>query len=300
MYYTGFADEAGAPLDTQIRATKELGWKFIETRNLFGKNLASISEAEFEEVHQKLSDAEVSFNCYGSGIANWSKPINQPPESSYEEMSKAIPRMQKLGTKMVRIMSFAVPKELVPKSLEYEAEVIKRLKVIVKMAEDAGIICVHENCMNWGGLSFEHTLRILDKISSPNFKLVFDTGNPVFNDDVRKASPYKKQSAFEFYKNVREHVAYIHIKDGYVDGEKTIFTYPDEGKAEVSRILEDAFGRGYNGGISIEPHMALVFHDKDKDVNVKEKEKFSYDNYVEYGRRIMKIVDKIRKNLAKP
>ncbi len=297
MYYTGFADEAGAPLDTQIKATKELGWKFIETRTLFGKNLAEISEAEFEEVQQKLSTAGVSFNCYGSGIANWAKPIDQSPQSSYDEFRRVIPRMQKLGIKMVRMMSFAVPKEIVQKNLEYGPEVIKRLKIIVKMAEDAGIICVHENCMNWGGLSFEHTLRIIDKINSQNFKLVFDTGNPVFADDVRGKSPYRKQNAFEFYENVREHIAYIHVKDGYMDGEKMIFTYPDEGKAEISRILEDAFRRGYDGGISIEPHMALVFHDKDQ--NMKDKEKLTYDNYVEYGRRTMKIVDKIKSHLGK-
>ena len=41
MFLTGFADEAGASLATQIKATRELGWKFIETRNLDGKNLAS-------------------------------------------------------------------------------------------------------------------------------------------------------------------------------------------------------------------------------------------------------------------
>ena len=34
MYYTGFADEAAIGIDGQIRATKELGWKFIETRKI--------------------------------------------------------------------------------------------------------------------------------------------------------------------------------------------------------------------------------------------------------------------------
>ena len=32
MFLTGIADEAGAPLDTQIKATKELGWQYIEAR----------------------------------------------------------------------------------------------------------------------------------------------------------------------------------------------------------------------------------------------------------------------------
>ena len=33
-YYSGFADEAGADLDTQIKATKELGWSAIEMRKV--------------------------------------------------------------------------------------------------------------------------------------------------------------------------------------------------------------------------------------------------------------------------
>ena len=32
MYLTGLGDEAGASIDVQIRATKELGWKDIEVR----------------------------------------------------------------------------------------------------------------------------------------------------------------------------------------------------------------------------------------------------------------------------
>ncbi len=34
-YYTGFADEAGVDLDTQIRVTKELGWNAIKMRNVW-------------------------------------------------------------------------------------------------------------------------------------------------------------------------------------------------------------------------------------------------------------------------
>ena len=54
MYLTGFADEVSPDLDLQIKATRELGWKFIETRNLYGKNLAYISDEEFEKVQEKL------------------------------------------------------------------------------------------------------------------------------------------------------------------------------------------------------------------------------------------------------
>ena len=292
MYFTGFADEASADLDRQIEATKALGWENIETRALLGKNLGTISDEEFERVQRKLEESVVHFNCYGSAVANWANPITESPEKSYQEMRTALPRMQKLGTKLIRIMSFAVPAELKPRAMEYFDEVVKRLTVIVKMAEDAGVVCVHENCMNWGGLSYEHTLRLCDKLaSSPSFRLVFDTGNPVFNDDIRGKAPYRKQSSWEFYKNVREFIAYIHIKDAKWNGEQPVYTFAGEGWGEVERILADAFATGYDGGISIEPHMNKVFHDPDANVN----EKLSFENYIEYGKRLMALVDSIRK-----
>ncbi len=291
MYMTGFADEASEKIDIQIEVTKRLGWKNIEARGMFGsKNIASISDAEFEELQEKLSAAGISINCYGSGIANWAKPINQPPESSYEELEKAIPRLHKLGTKMVRIMSFAVPDELKAKSWELEDEVVKRVTHLVKMAEDAGLLLVHENCRNWGGLSFEHTLRLMDRVKSPNFKLVFDTGNPVFNEDLRGEPPYKRQSSWEFYKNVREFIAYVHIKDGRVlDDGSHVFTFAGEGEGNTVQIFEDLAKTGYDGGFSIEPHMAAVFHDK----SIVNGEEMRRNNYVEYGKRCETMLKEI-------
>jgi hypothetical protein len=87
------------------------------------------------------------------------------------------------------------------RNFEYADEVIKRLKVIVKMAEGGGVLCVMENCDNWGGLSFEHILKIMDAIKSPSLKLVYDTGNPVHDKDVRGNPPYKK-TVCSLFKNI--------------------------------------------------------------------------------------------------
>ena len=294
MYLTGFADEAADSLERQIAATKELGWTRIETRKLMSGNLASITDEEFAKVQEILAETGITFNGYGSGIANWQHPITSEAESSYEEMRQAIPRMQKLGIKMVRIMSFAMPEELKPRSWEFADEVVRRVSRIVKMAEDAGILCVHENCMNWGGLSFEHTLYLLDHVNSPALRLVFDTGNPVFNRDIRGEAPYSWQNAWEFYRNVREFIAHVHIKDCYVnEKDEAVYTYPGKGKGDVERILKDLYDTGYDGGISIEPHVATVFHAKSDAGPSAEMEKNRFDSYVRYGRELESMVRKI-------
>ncbi|MDX9981644.1 MAG: sugar phosphate isomerase/epimerase family protein [Lentisphaeria bacterium] len=284
-YFTGFADEAGKDLATQIRATKELGWSRIESRNIDGKNIHDLSDAEFDAVYGALLESGVSINCFGSSIANWGKQITDPFDSSLAEARRAIPRMRRLGTKLVRIMSFAVLKDRGPEDQMAE-ERFRRVRELCRMFGEEGITPVHENCMNYGGMGYTYTLRLLENV--PGLKLVFDTGNPVFSDDRSKPAPYPKQSAYTFYKMVKEQVAYIHIKDGIWDAAagKTRFTYPGEGHGDVPEILADLIGSGYAGGISIEPHLAVVFHD----ASVQSEVEVRFANYVEYGRRLERLI----------
>jgi sugar phosphate isomerase/epimerase len=285
-YFTGFADEAGADLDTQIRATQELGWSCIEARNLGGTNIHDLPEAEFDRVCGKLADAGIRVNCFGSTIANWGKQITAPFDASLAEAQRAIPRMQRLGTKLVRIMSFAVLKDRGPEDQMAE-ERFRRVRELQRLFADAGLTPVHENCMNYGGMGYTYTLRLLENV--PGLKLVFDTGNPVFSDDLSKPAPYPKQSSYTFYSQVREHVAYVHIKDGIWDAAtgKTRFTFAGEGHGDVPEILADLLKRGYDGGISIEPHLAVVFHD----AAVQSEAEVRCRNYIEYGRRLRRLLE---------
>ncbi len=280
MYLTGFADEAAKDIDGQIKATLELGWKYIESRNIDGKNIHDITDEQFDVVCGKLADAGVAINCFGSAIANWAKKIDEPFDTSLGEARRAIVRMQRLGTKLVRIMSFAVLAGREPDD-QMEQERFKRVRELVKMFADAGITAVHENCMNYGGMSWQHTLRLIENV--PGLRLVYDTGNPVFTDDRGKPKPYPKQSSWEFYKNVREFIDYVHIKDGYWDTAegKQVFTFPGEGQGDVWRIVEDLVKTGYDGGFSMEPHLAVVYHD----ASIKSDAEIMYNNYVEYGKR---------------
>jgi len=285
MYLTGFADEAAPDIDGQIRATQELGWKCIESRNIDGSNIHDIPGDAFDVVCGKLADAGIGINCFGSAIANWAKKIDEPFDSSLEEARRAIPRMQKLGTKLIRIMSFAVLPDREPDD-QMEEERFRRVTELHAMFTDAGITPVHENCMNYGGMGYTYTLKLLENV--PGLKLVFDTGNPVFSDDRAKPKPYPKQSTWEFYSNVKDHIAYVHIKDGYWDTDRNeaVFTFGGEGRGDVQRCVADLVQNGYDGGFSIEPHMAVVFHDE----SVQSEADLRFANYVEYGRRFEKLL----------
>ena len=285
MYLTGFADEGAAGIDGQIEITKELGWSNIESRAIDGVNIHDLPGDKFDEVAEKLEKAGVHINCFGSAIANWGKSIESEAdfEKDMEQVHRAIPRMLRLGTKLVRIMSYAVLKDRPPEDQMKEKR-FERVRAIVSEVLSAGIQPVHENCMNYGGMGWSYTLEVLENV--PGLKLVFDTGNPIFTDDRTKKAPWPKQDVLEFWRAVRDHVVYIHIKHGkWVDG-KMVYSYLDEGADSSIRVIEDAVRRGYDGGISIEPHLVHVFHDpqgKPDPVRCRE-------GYIEYGRRTERIV----------
>ncbi len=294
MYFTGIADEAGSLIDTQIRATRELGWENLEARivevhGFPAANIHDIPDAAFDKLAGKLHATGVKVSGFGSAIGNWGKKIEESGESSLAETRRAIPRMHRLGTKLVRIMSFA------PRDAEdqMEAERFRRLREITKMFLDAGIQPVHENCMNYGGMGWPFTLKMLEHV--PGLKLVFDTGNPILNPDRTRPKPWPQQDSWEFYSHVKEHIIHVHVKDAvWIPSKRDAeYKFPGEGDGQVHRILTDLFASGYDGGISIEPHMAVVFHDQ----TVKASPEAQYNNYIEYGRRMEKMVREIKVEL---
>jgi len=293
MYFTGFADEAGDSIDVQIKATLALGWNHIESRSVNNINITDISDQEFDMVCEKLAENNISINCFGSAIANWSKDPRDEAgfQQNLDSLRRAITRMNRLGTKYLRGMSFKIVKDVEPDSPEIEKLVFEKLSQMVKMCEDADVLFLHENCMNYGGLSYLHTLRLLEKIKSPNFKLVFDTGNPVGTDNRIGKPPFTKQSSWEFYTNVREFIEYVHIKDCIFIKEtdqifpELEFTFPGDGHGDVRKIVHDLLKNGYDGGFSIEPHLAVVHHDQSE----KSVDLIRYQNYIEYGKRFMNL-----------
>ena len=288
---TGFADEAGTSLDVQIKATKELGWHDIESRAIDKQNIHDLSDADFDRAAATLEASGIKVNCFGSAIMNWQHEIDGDFAVTLEEVNRAIPRMQRLGTKMIRVMSYAVRKNPDGSDAadQMAEERFRRMREVKKMFDAADITMVHENCMNYGGMSIHHTLEMLEKV--PHLRLVFDTGNPVFTDDRDAPQPYPKQSSWEFYKAVKEHIAYVHIKDGKWNPETKgcNFTYAGDGDGDVERIVRDLVVSGYQGMISIEPHIGTVFHEKDSGTS----EEARYRSYVEYGQRFMKMLDKL-------
>jgi sugar phosphate isomerase/epimerase len=248
-------------------------------------NIHDLPPVEFDQVLRQMEQAGVGAWCFGSTIMNWAKKWSDPFENTKAEVLRAIPRMQRLGCFRVRIMSFKPD----PEEYRIPREVIGRVREVVAMFQDAGMEPLHENCMNYGGMSWQHALELLDKC--PGLGWVFDTANPLANEDRSKAKPWPRQDPWEFWQHLRPHVKHIHIKDAVVRDDGTLrYVWPGDGEGRVADIVQDAARHGYNGALSIEPHMVAVFHDPatgapETGLDVKLRK-----NFIDYARALEGIL----------
>lgn len=274
MRMAGIADEAGKALDAQIRAHRELGWKHIEIRNVDGTNLTDVDDRTFETIRERVLDAGLSVCCFGGQIANWSRKISGDFQVDVAELERAIPRMKKLGTRYIRIMSWPNDGWV---EQEWRKEVIRRLKELASMAADGGVVLAHENCSGWGGQRPDTARDVIESVNSPALRSLLDTGN----------RPHQQGTPVQVYEQVRESVVHVHIKD--FSGSR--FVYPGEGEAGVGTMVEGLVRAGYPGIFSIEPHMAAVVHEH-KEIDDTDA---AYRIYVEYGRKAEALVAKALK-----
>ena len=296
MYFlTGFTDEAADSIDEQIRVIKDLGWSHLELRAVDGVNAHDLSEGEFEIVRRRLEEAEIKVSCLGSNIANWGTQIDTPFEKTLEIVKRAADRATRLKTPYVRIMSYAVRQGAKGEILEDQMtdERFRRLRLVTKELLDNGLTPVHENCFNYGGMSWNHTLKLLEEV--PRLKLAYDTGNPGlqydYSDGTQNSGVLKLQDPWTFYSKVKEYIEYVHIKDAVLDTETghEEYYFPGEGAGDVRHIVKDLLDGGYEGGFSMEPHMAVVYHDSSVTSNKEQR----YTNFLEYGRRFMKLLEEL-------
>jgi len=272
MFFSGIADEAGTSLELQIKAHQELGWKHIEIRNIDGISLTDLCDEAFGAVADALTEAGLGVSSFASQLCNWSRPITKHPDIDVHELARAIPRMQQLGCRFIRTMSY--PNAGWPEE-KWRDEAVARLKVLARMAEQADVVLTHENCDGWGAQGPEQSLELFERVGSDHLKQLWDTGNSV---------PHG-QDPWACYEALRDHVVYVHIKDGVMEGDTVRYTYPGEGAGRVKDVIADLLERGYDNGFSIEPHMAAVVHEG------KAASQGAYEIYVEYGRRLMALFE---------
>lgn len=277
--FTGFADEAEKNIDGQIATLKEAGWSAIELRLIDGKNVVDLTDDEWARTRDRLKSEGIEIVGLGGQIGNWARPITSDFQVDIDELKRVGPRMREAGTKYLRIMSYPNPEDAPLPRDEWKAKTVERLKELCTIAEAEGVILGHENCAGYGETA-EGFLELVEAVGSPALKLIFDTGNNTLHDNDNQAS-------WDYYKACRDHIDHVHIKSARPnpEGGDWITCHVDEDPVQ-RRILQDLEETGYDGWLSIEPHLKAAIHaGQDVDDSGEARQV-----WVEYAKRLEALV----------
>ncbi len=248
----GFADEASAFLDTQIRALQENNISLIELRNINGKNIKDVTLEEAENYAARLEETGIEVWAIGSPLGKIG--IEDDFDHHLEE-ARHIFRLAKIfNTKRIRIFSF-----FLKDYNKYEELVIRRLERLLEEAKKHGMMLFHENEKDIYGDRVERVLKL--KTALPDLRLVFDPANYLqCREDINEA-----------IEKLHNKTDYFHIKDVVkATGEIVPAGYGD-GKIEeiVNRLEKETV-------LTLEPHLAIFSgYEKIDSTNLRTKFRFS-------------------------
>jgi sugar phosphate isomerase/epimerase len=172
--------------------------------------------------------------------------IDKPPAYELERLKRACDAAERLRCRCIRVFSFYPPEG---KAItDFREQVFERMAswVAYVAREHPGLVLAHENESKIYGDLPERCVEIYKRFSGPNFTGCYDFAN-FTHDGVER--PYETA-----WMPLKPYIGFFHLKDF-----KKSIANPvplGEGDGEAERILADAAASGYDGFLTLEPHLA--------------------------------------------
>ncbi|CAA9433299.1 FIG00468870: hypothetical protein [uncultured Rubrobacteraceae bacterium] len=241
---TGFADEISPELDEQLETLAEESMRYMELRSVWNTNVLDLTDGELRKVRSAASGRGVGISSIGSPIGK--VPITDPFGPHLIRFRRALHVADLMQAAYVRVFSFFIPEGREPGL--YREEVLERMGTLADEAGDAGVTLLHENEKEIYGDIPARCLDILVSIDSPALRAVWDPANFV---QCGVGRPYT-----EGYETLRPYIEYVHVKDALAGS--GLVVPAGEGDGEILETLSALRESGFDGFLSLEPHLASV------------------------------------------
>jgi sugar phosphate isomerase/epimerase len=240
---SGFADEIDPDPQVQLAVLAAESIAHLELRSAWSVNVADFTDAQLAEFRAASQAAGVQVSAIGSPIGKIA--IGAPFEPELERMRRVAGIAGELGTGIVRVFSFYLPAGEPPE--RYRAKVIDQMGALARVAEESGVILAHENEKEIYGDLPGRCADLIASVDSPALRATFDNANFV-QCGVRPFS--------DAYPLIRPYLLYVQVKDARAaDGE---VTPAGEGDGELRETLTALRDSGFDGFMSLEPHLDLA------------------------------------------
>jgi sugar phosphate isomerase/epimerase len=238
---SGFADEISPSLDEQLAVLAAESIAHLELRSVWSTNVADLGDAELARFRRALDAAGVRVSAIGSPIGKIA--LGAPLGPELDRLRRVADIAAELGTTTVRVFSFFMPPGEPPQ--RHRQQVIDRMRALASIAEDRGLVLAHENEKEIYGDRPERCADLIAAVGSPALRATFDAANFV-QCGVR---PHR-----EAYGLLRPYLVYVQVKDALAATGEVVPA--GQGDGEVRETLGALGSEGFDGYLSLEPHLA--------------------------------------------
>ena len=237
---TAFADEVSPNLDQQLTALVEHGVKGLDVRSVEGMNVLDLSLDQLESIRDECQSRGLHVSCVGSPVNKVAFDVrNQARE--LDRLRRACYAAARLNTTRVRLFTPEVPEgqheDAAPAVIDWMSEQ-------KRVAEDHGVVLLHENDAKFWGAYPENAQRLFAELGGPSFKAAFDFANTVLLG-------YRPME--DWFPWLLPHLDTLHIKDA-VQSEGRIVP-AGEGDGQIQDTMAYLIGQGWSGNLTLEPHL---------------------------------------------
>jgi sugar phosphate isomerase/epimerase len=246
---SGFADEVSPHLEEQIAMLEREQIHFLDLRSVNGINVLDLTDQQIALIKRTLDDHGISVAAIASPIGK--VPIDSSFDDHLHRFERAITVAQVFQTPYVRMFSFYPPTAATghgaaPDPSSYRDEVLRRMREMVARARAANIILVHENEKDIYGDTAARCVDLHEHCADAHLRAAFDPANFI----QCAQTPYP-----DAYEALHPWLGYVHVKDALPDGRVVA---AGEGVAHWPELLQRLRADGYDGFLSLEPHLAYA------------------------------------------
>lgn len=237
--FSAFADEAAESLPQQMEALHENGIRYLELRNMDGKNICTLPQADVAAVHRLLQSEGIGLSAIGSPLGKIHIADDFAP---HLDMTKRVVDLAvKLGARRIRIFSFYLPQN--ENAALHRQKVLDQLHAMLEIAESAGILLCHENEHHIYG---EDAKKCADLFAHFGGRLggIFDGANFV----------QAGQDAQDALTCLLPYLTYLHIKDAIKGSGHAVPA--GRGDGAIAQTLVQFYALYGGCFLTLEPHLA--------------------------------------------
>lgn len=239
---SGFADEICAPFEEQLKTVSGLGMKYLCIRAADGRSITEFSVEEAESYIKPMLEK------YGLKVSSLGSPIGKIPVDDEDAFTMQLSQLDTLcrianvlDCRYIRLFSFYTPKNADPEP--YFDTVVAKLRKFIAVCDKYGVVPVHENEKAIYGETGARCLKLYKALEGTSLVAAYDFANFVQCD----------QDPVECYKMVRPYIGYMHIKDAKAEDHTNVLCATGDG--HIPEIMADLQKTGYDGFMTLEPHL---------------------------------------------